>query len=183
MIFLLRSNIAIALMKTTNLSLVLTGIALLHGVSLCQPASAQTVEGLVVNVADGDTVQVTSAGKLLRIRLACIDAPEMGQKPYGKNAADYLSQLLPPNTRVTLQLVDTDRLNRSVALVYQGKRLINLAMVGAGQAVVYPKYLDRCPQQKTSLLQSEATAKQNRLGFWNQPNPLMPWNYRHSRGK
>lgn len=44
---------------------------------------------------------------------------------------------------------------------------------------VYCQYLKGCPQSKDSLLQGETTAKQQRLAFWSQANPVMPWDFRH----
>ena len=44
---------------------------------------------------------------------------------------------------------------------------------------VYRQYLKGCPESKDSLLQAGNTAKQQRLGFWSQANPAMPWDFRH----
>ncbi|WP_373529680.1 thermonuclease family protein [Nostoc sp.] len=44
---------------------------------------------------------------------------------------------------------------------------------------VYHQYLKSCPQSKDSLLQGESYAKQKRLAFWSQANPVMPWDFRH----
>ena len=46
---------------------------------LAAPAGAATV----VSIGDGDTMRVRDGGRLLTIRMACIDAPEIAQKPYG----------------------------------------------------------------------------------------------------
>jgi micrococcal nuclease len=51
--------------------------------------------------------------------------------------------------------------------------------VQEGQAVVYRQYLKNCLESKNSLLQAENYAKQQRLGFWSQTNPVMPWDFRH----
>lgn len=47
----------------------------------------------VVSVGDGDTIRVREGGRLLTIRLACIDAPEMGQRPSGAIAREALERL------------------------------------------------------------------------------------------
>jgi micrococcal nuclease len=54
-------------------------------------------------------------------------------------------------------------------------------MVKDGQAVVYRQYLSGCADTQDQYLFSEAQAKAQKLGFWNQENPTMPWDYR--RGK
>jgi micrococcal nuclease len=135
-------------------------------------------------VGDGDTIRVkTLDQKTLTTRLACIDAAEMAQKPYGEAAANRLKALLPFGQVVTLAISDTDRYGRSVAKVYVGNQSINMAMVQEGQAVVYRQYLNACPELKERLLSAEASAKSHRLGIWAQANPVMPWEYRHSGQK
>jgi micrococcal nuclease len=146
--------------------------------SLAFPALAETFTGKVVSVGDGDTIRVRTGDKTLTVRLACIDSAEVSQKPYGERAASRLKQLLPPNTPVSLHIVDSDRYGRSVALVNKGVLSINLVMVQEGQAVVYQKYLNNCPDLKDRLLAAESSAKNRRVNFWNQSNPVMPWDWR-----
>jgi micrococcal nuclease len=50
-------------------------------------------------------------------------------------------------------------------------------MVKDGQAVVYRQYLSGCADTQDQYLFSEAQAKAQKLGFWNQENPTMPWDY------
>lgn len=144
-------------------------------------AQAQTLAGCVVSVGDGDTIRVATGGKTLTVRLACVDAPETAQAPFGNAAAERLRQLLPPGQQVTLRVTDTDRYDRSVAQIYKDDLSINLAMVQEGQAVVYRQYLNACPVLKERLLKAEANAKSRRIGFWNQTSPSLPADFR--RGK
>ncbi len=62
--------------------------------------------------------------------------------------------------------------------MFVGNRSVNVNMVQEGQAVVYRQYLKGCPESKDSLLQGENRAKQQRLAFWSQANPVMPWDFR-----
>jgi micrococcal nuclease len=143
------------------------------------PLRAETISAKVISVGDGDTFRVAAAGKTQTIRLACIDAAEMAQKPYGVAASQRLKQLLPVGQSVTLNVVDRDRYGRSVAEVFKGKVSINVAMVQEGQAVVYTQYLNNCPGLREQLLSVQRQAQQKRLAFWSQSDPIMPWNYRH----
>lgn len=132
----------------------------------------------VVSVGDGDTLQVQSNGDRLTVRLACIDAPETSQ-PGGAQAADRLRQLLPRGAAIALRVVDTDRYGRTVAEVYQNGRSINLQLVSEGQAVVYRQYLAGCTSTQADFLSAENTARTQRLAFWSQSQPIMPWEWRN----
>lgn len=48
--------------------------------------------GRVVRVVDGDTVQVLTDGKMMKVRLNGIDAPESGQ-PFGQRSKQNLLKL------------------------------------------------------------------------------------------
>lgn len=137
--------------------------------------------GKVVSVGDGDTIRVRTDASLITVRLACIDAPETAQAPWGKLASDRLKELLPVGDPVELQVVDTDRYGRTVAEVFRQNKNTNLQMVREGQAAVYRQYLDGCSQNKDQYLQAELATQQQRLNFWSQDNPVMPWDFR--RGK
>jgi micrococcal nuclease len=156
--------------KTLTLAAVLT---LTPWAALAQNTSSQ-----VVSVGDGDTLRVAISGKTEIIRMACIDAPETKQAPYGKAASLRLKQLLPKGQAVQIRTIERDRYGRMVAEVFLGNQSINLQMVKDGQAVVYSKYLDSCAATKDQYIKAEAEAKRKRLGFWNQDNPVMPWDFR-----
>jgi len=56
--------------------------------------NAQTVEGNVVGISDGDTITVLDASKKqYKIRLQGIDAAESSQ-PFGQTSKQYLSALI-----------------------------------------------------------------------------------------
>lgn len=133
----------------------------------------------ILSIGDGDTVRVSSSqGETITVRLACIDAPEMAQAPYGENARRQLQALTPVGSAVTLLPVDRDRYNRVVAEVLTQNFNVNLTMVDAGAAVAYRQYLGNCNAER--YLEIENGARQNRLGFWNQANPVMPWDFRRN---
>lgn len=135
----------------------------------------------VISVGDGDTLRVRQAGKVVTVRLACIDAPESTQSPWGQQSANRLKQLLPAGQAVQMREIERDQYGRTVAELYLGNQSVNLTMVKEGQAVVYTQYLSGCSETKDQYLAAEAQAKTQRLKFWNQANPVMPWDYR--RGK
>lgn len=132
----------------------------------------------VVSIGDGDTVRVQQGDRAITVRLACIDAPETAQSPWGQQSAARLKQILPVGQTVRLREVDTDRYGRTVAELYQDEQSVNLQLVAEGHAVVYRQYLDSCAETKDQYLQAEAKAQQQQQGFWNQTSPCMPWDYR-----
>lgn len=142
---------------------------------------AQNASSTVVSVGDGDTLRIRQAGQVSTIRLACIDAPERAQSPWGQQSTSRLKQLLPSGAVVQVREITRDRYGRTVAELYVGKRSVNLQMIKDGQAAVYRQYLNGCAANKDQYLQAEAQARKQRLGFWNQKSPVMPWDYR--RGK
>ena len=143
---------------------------------LTLPAQAATV----LSVGDGDTLRVDDRGKRLTIRLACIDAPEMAQGPYGEQSRALLTSLPPIGSEVSLKVVDTDRYGRSVAEISRGGQNLNLRMLRRGQAFAYRQYLSNC--DSTAYLGAERGAEVDRLGVWSVPGGIQrPWDIRHGR--
>ncbi len=130
----------------------------------------------VNSVYDGDTMRVTCDGKRMKVRFYCIDAPEMSQRPWGKESRDYLRSITPE--RVTVVGYGKDRYGRTIGEVIvsdKGQKNLNLIMVRSGNAVVYPKY---CHAQR--YYQSENEAKKIASGVWEKPGiQQKPWEYRH----
>jgi micrococcal nuclease len=127
---------------------------------LAGPAGAATV----LSVGDGDTLRVVDAGKRLTIRMACIDAPETAQRPYGAASQQRLQELAPVGSVVLLRPQSIDKYGRTVAEVSRNGRPVNLAMVQSGQAFAYKKYLAAC--NGGAYLAAEAHAKQSLRGVW-----------------
>ncbi len=138
-----------------------------------QAASAATV----LSIGDGDSISVLERGQKLKVRLACIDAPETAQSPFGVASRNQLKALLPIGSTVSLRVQAVDRYGRSVAEVV-GKGPINLAMVQSGLAFVYRQYLGRC--DRGAYLAAERQAQAQRLGVWALPGGITrPWDFRH----
>ena len=140
---------------------------------------AQGVMATVLSIGDGDTIRVRQAGKALTVRLACIDAPETAQSPYGQEARTYLQRRLPIGREVSLNVKTTDRYGRSVAEVFSGVN-INLALVEDGQAFAYRQYLRGCDAK--AYLEAEERASRARLGVWQVKGGInRHWDFRRGR--
>jgi endonuclease YncB( thermonuclease family) len=133
----------------------------------------------VLSIGDGDTIRVRQAGRATTVRLACIDAPETAQSPYGQKGRTSLQQRLPIGREVLLVFKSTDRYGRTVAEVFSGVN-INLALVEDGQAFAYRQYLGGCNAKE--YLDAEALASRRRIGVWQIPGGITrPWDFRRGR--
>jgi endonuclease YncB( thermonuclease family) len=126
------------------------------------------------NVYDGDTVAASCEEGRLTVRVFGIDAPEMGQQPWGDQSRAMLQQLL-PNAAIRLKVKDTDRYGRVVAQIYDHNQDdLGLELVRQGGAVVYVQYNDAITYQT-----AQRQAKQKRLGVWSQAGAQQtPWEWR-----
>ena len=93
---------------------------------------------------DGDTC-TTNQGE--KIRLACIDTPELrGSKADpvpAKAARDYLNSLV-AGQEVAISRITKDRYGRTVAELSKGRMNIQKRLVGKGYAKIYQRYADQC---------------------------------------
>ncbi|MCX5955334.1 MAG: thermonuclease family protein [Cyanobacteria bacterium] len=148
--------------------------------ALIQPASAQPQRAVVLSIGDGDTIRVRQGDRVLTVRLACIDAPETAQGPFGVAARRYLQQRLRIGQEVTLQPKTIDRYGRTVAEVISDIN-INLVMVEDGQAFVYRRYLAACDARE--YLEAEFRASRHRYGVWQVEGGITrPWDFRRGPG-
>ena len=144
-----------------------------------QLAAAETLEGQVVRIADGDTLTLlTPDHHQHRIRLADIDTPEKRQ-PWGKRAKQALAEKV-FRKHVRVEVSKKDRYGRWVGRVYLGNRDINAEMVQEGHAWVYRRY-SRDPR----LLALEARARKEKRGLWvlQENQRMSPWQWRRTGRK
>jgi endonuclease YncB( thermonuclease family) len=139
-----------------------------------------SIAASVISIGDADTITVTEGSKRIKVRLACIDAPESSQSPYGMDARRALQALLPVGSQVTIRSKATDRYGRTVSEVLKGATNINQSLVGSGNAFVYWQYISGCDRQTYSRLENDARLK--RLGVWSVNGGIQrPWDYRRGR--
>ena len=151
----------------------------LKGCSVVSVGTVVMENCTVSSVYDGDTLRAECDGEKLKVRLYCIDTPEMAQKPWGRESRDYLRSLLPQGTQIQLVIHDKDRYGRQVAEVMQGKVNQNLDMVRSGHAAVYRKY---CPARNSDYYRAEVFARNNNAGIWENPGlHQSPWEWRHRK--
>lgn len=135
---------------------------------------AETLQGVVINVVDGDTVilleKAPEGKRTHRVRLEGIDAPEYGQAG-GEEAKAYLEKLVWGET-VTVQYDGDDQYGRVLGLVLCGASRVNDEMVKEGWAWRYKKSTSR------ELAAYESEARAGKKGLWAEPDPISPWEWR-----
>lgn len=144
-----------------------------------QPRGFESNTWQVTSVHDGDTIRVHRGSQVVKIRFACIDAPELKQ-PLGIASRDNLRSLIAQaGNQVQLQVVDTDRYGRKVAEVFAAGKLVQEEQARRGMVYTYRQYLHNCPDAQ-AVERAEAIARQQRAGVW-RGSYQKPWDYRISQ--
>ena len=105
--------------------------------------AAQTpLEGTVIRVVDGDTVNVRLGERVEKVRYIGMNTPEVhhptkGEEPGGREAA-AVNRTLVEGRRVRLELdvQERDRYGRLLAYVWVGDTMVNAELVRRGYAQV-----------------------------------------------
>jgi endonuclease YncB( thermonuclease family) len=138
-------------------------------------ASAQTWQGEVIKVLDGDTLHVRKGREIIKVRLYGIDCPEKRQS-FGPQATQFTQQFI-LRTKAKVETVDIDRYGRTVGLVSSGRKLLNRELVRAGYAWTYPAYCKKQPLCN-ELHELQEKARKRKAGLWQERKPLPPWEWR-----
>lgn len=149
----------------------------------------------VKRVSDGDTLVASdSAGKEIKVRFACVDAPEIAhtnaeknskvsaqknQFKWGNQAQQRTQQLVKQGGgRVVLTVTDTDRYGRQVSEIrLPNGTFVQEVLTREGLAMVYRPYLKNCPSASV-LEQAEAEAKKSKRGVWGDSKFVPAWDFR-----
>ena len=163
-------------MKIQHFTRTLLAAATLIAVSLS--ASADTLYGRVVAVADGDTVTVLDETKRQhKIRLMGIDAPEKKQA-FGNRSKQSLSGLA-FNRQVTVEYDKKDKYGRTVGKIIVDRVDANLEQIKAGMAWHYKQYQrEQSEEDRLAYSVAENEARRAKRGLWQDAEPTPPWDYR-----
>ena len=116
-------------------------IILLCSLLLAVPAfAAQTLEGKVIKISDGDTITVlTDKREQVKVRLYGVDCPESRQA-FGTRARQYTSGHV-FGKRVRVEIMDTDHYGRTVGIVStRDGKVLNRELLASGMAWLYTAY-------------------------------------------
>lgn len=157
------------------------GLLLSLALATVHPSIADVYPGLVVSIADGDTITVLDDAKIQRkVRLAGIDAPEKAQA-FGNVSRQHLAELV-FQKRVTIEFEKQDRYQREVGKVLIAGKDANLEQIKAGLAWHYKKYeREQSLADRQAYSAAESSAAIERRGLWRDPSPTPPWDFRKSK--
>jgi micrococcal nuclease len=151
--------------------------------------STKTPSVLIKHCHDGDTCQVkTDGGLWFSVRLAGIDAPEIGHskrktttdgQPLAVDARDTLIKILASRDTITMNQIDLDPFNRPVVEIFAGDTCVNLKMLELGMA---ERYRGRSKLINSQIYDAaEQLAKANRVGVWGLKVYESPSRWRKNR--
>lgn len=145
----------------------------------CMHSVGYVLEGEVFKVVSGDTIYLqTVVNYKFCVRLYGLDAPDAslvdtpdGEKPqkaqpFGDASLEALNYKILWQ-QVKVGVIETDKKNRQVGIIWLGSRNINLEMVREGYAEALPAKLK--PPYRAQFLAAQEEAKKARRGIWSMP--------------
>ena len=139
------------------------------------------LRGRVTGIVDGDTINVLiMAKRQISVRIAFIDAPEREQA-FGQRAKAIISGLA-FGKDVILRPHTIDRRGRLVARVLVNNQDAGLELLKQGLCWVYEKYVGEASgETQASYRAAQAAARFDKLGLWQDPDPVPPWEWRKEK--
>lgn len=148
------------------------------------PGGIYALTGRVVTVADGDTFTILVDRRRERVRMASVDAPEIGHgsdrpgQDHAQAARKVLADMIAGKT-LTLRCYEHDQYERNICDVplpdgsTVGREMVAKGWVWANQQG-RGKYL-----RDSTLPGLEARARDQRLGLWERRDAVAPWVWRY----
>lgn len=153
------------------------------------PSPEYFIRGIVVRVADGDTLTIRgeASGNRYEIRLSDIDAPETGKPARGKQAAKSGQPYAEDAKRLLISIAlnrqaeaacfEADRYGRHVCHLTIDGAYVHTQLLAAGAAWSGEKPTWRRDPRSAEI---EAEARLARKGLWARRNPVPPWRWRQT---
>lgn len=145
--------------------------------------AGSTLEGVVSQFADGDTIHVNINGRDAKVRLLGIDTPEthfmnQSQGYWGEKAAERTAELIKEgdNVKIEFDREPCDQYGRILGYVWKGDVNINKQLLAEGLAVSY------CiaPNEYRSVEFAKVVREsmQNHIGVFSDPDFVPPYLWR-----
>ena len=165
------------------------GVAFMPSTAFCQPEDGQNlILGKVAKIYDGDTIAIKDdKGKVVRVQVAYIDAPDMDEKTdekqpiYGESIKALSGMIF--NKEVIIESLGKDKHGRVEGMIFLEKMNVNVEMVRRGMAEIYEpvRFKPSAFKQEyvKQLFDAENAAKGEKLGIWGHPDYISPYKFRH----
>ncbi|MGI9525506.1 MAG: thermonuclease family protein [Weeksellaceae bacterium] len=162
------------------LSILIFSISLTSFASSLNITDSLKIQAKVIRIVDGDTMEVLYHELPIKIRMAHIDCPEKrGTQPFGNKAKKVLSDMIFGKVVTVNTDLSYDRNGRLIAeIISDDYGNINMQMVRKGMAWHYEKYSDNHVYHII-----EKVARQNKIGIWQDPHAIAPWDWRKRKKK
>lgn len=143
-------------------------------------ANAEKVNAKILAVRDGDSLKVLMPdGKIERVRLNAIDAPELKQ-PFGRESRDLLASAIDGKNVTMFTLDHRDKYRRLIATIFCNGRDENLEQLRRGAAWLFTKYA-RLARDRAGYPAAELAARSQQRGLWALDESQPPWEFRKQR--
>lgn len=146
----------------------------LFTVLLTSIAFAESFNGKVISVIDGNNLIVASREKTYKVRLVGIECPEMDQ-PFGSQAKQYVTDLV-RGREVWVDIMGVDHDNRMIGLVKVNGKDISLEVTRAGLAWCDTKF-----HRFQKIVSAEQDVKSKKIGLWAYSGAKHPSLHRQER--
>jgi micrococcal nuclease len=154
-------------MKLKYLHIILVLFLLILAIGCAPPVQAPETQAAVTRVIDGDTIQVSLAGAIYKVRYIGIDTPEVG-KPWADEATEFNKELVEgKNVLLEKDISETDRYGRLLRYVYVDETFVNAELVKYGLA--WAKAYAPDTKYQACFEELEAGAREAGLGMWATP--------------
>jgi micrococcal nuclease len=161
-------------MKIRVLLIALLLVAIPWLLIACQSPNSSSQIVTVDRAVSGNTIELTLTGKVQRVRLIGVNAPSLGQKPWGTAAKDRLDAMIQAaNQKFSLELEPVEAKaveGYRYGYLWQDQVLVNEQLVREGQGLAATRYLQ--PKYERRFVRAQAYARLMAVGIWSHNAPL-----------
>lgn len=146
--------------------------------AVCSSGSAAALHGKVSDVFDGESIAILSQTHTLKVKLIGVAAPDKNQT-YASVAQQHLADLI--LNKFVVVKYSAMRDGYLVGQVMLGEMDVCAQMLRDGVAWYKPAEGDLSQPEREMYEASQAAARNERRGLWQEASPLSPWEFRQAQ--